>query len=154
MTRLFSKSATSAGIFCLFNASASFAQTKAPAVASSPMVIAQVLMGLAVVTVLILVFAWLAKRIGYGGLLPQKNMRVISCLMLGHREKAVLVQVGKTQMLLGVAPGRVTMLQAFDQLVVDSSEERDLNSPSVELPNKISDFSRYLKEIIKSGSSQ
>lgn len=135
--------------FSLCN-SLAFAEAKTPAVASSPMVIAQVLIGLAVVTALIFVFAWLAKRIGYGGFLPQKNMRVISCLMLGHREKAVLVQVGKTQMLLGVAPGRVSMLHTFEHPVVDTGEEGQ-RQDSRDAQNKTSDFSRYLKEILKSG---
>ena len=138
------------GICVLHCGSVVFTETKAPAVANSPMVIAQVLIGLAVVTALIFVFAWLAKRIGYGGFMPQKNMRVISCLMLGHREKAVLVQVGKTQMLLGVAPGRVSMLHAFEHPVIDTGEEGE-EANSANAQHKISDFSRYLKEILKSG---
>ena len=150
----FSTPALSAGVFASFYAGAIFAETKAPTVANSPMVIGQVLIGLAVVTALILAFAWLAKRIGYGGFLPQKNMRVISCLMLGHREKAVLVQVGDTQMLLGVAPGRVSMLHAFEQMVVDPGGEGEVNASAGEQHNKMSDFSRYLKDVLKSGPSR
>lgn len=155
----FLKPASGAGVLALFYSGVIFAETKAPAVASSPMasspmVIAQVLIGLAVVTALILVFAWLAKRIGYGGFLPQKNMRVISCLMLGHREKAVLVQVGDTQMLLGVAPGRVSMLHTFEQAVVDPGGEGEGNASPSGQHHKMSDFSRYLKEVLKSGPSR
>lgn len=153
MTLRFSPMESGAGILALFYADTLFAQTKAQTVTNSPMVIAQVLIGLAVVTVLILVFAWLAKRIGYGGFLPQKNMRVISCLMLGHREKAVLVQVGDRQMLLGVAPGRVSMLHTFDEAVVDSSGEGDVNTANGQ-HTKMSDFSRYLKDVLKSGPNR
>lgn len=152
MTLRFSQLASGASGLSLLCANAVFAQTKAAAAGNSPMVIAQVLIGLAVVTALILVFAWLAKRIGYGGFLPQKNMRVISCLMLGHREKAVLVQVGDTQMLLGVAPGRVSMLHAFEEAVIDPVSE-GANTPSGQ-HTKMSDFSRYLKEVIKSGPNR
>lgn len=138
------------GVCLSLGNSAVCAETKAAAVGGSPIVIAQVLIGLAVVTALIFVFAWLAKRIGYGGFLPQKNMRILSCLMLGHREKAVLVQVGDTQILLGVAPGRVSMLHAFDHPVVDTGEEGQARGPA-NAQDKMSDFSRYLKEILKSG---
>ena len=153
MTLRFSQLASGAGILAPLCADAVFAQTKAPAGVNSPMVIAQVLIGLAVVTVLILVFAWLAKRIGYGGFLPQKNMRVISCLMLGHREKAVLVQVGDRQMLLGVAPGRVSMLHAFDEAVVEPPSDGTINATNGQ-DTKMSDFSRYLKDVLKSGSNR
>ena len=141
------------GICFSLCSSAVFAETKTAAVGSSPMVIAQVLIGLAVVTALIFVFAWLAKRIGYGGFMPQKNMRILSCLMLGHREKAVLVQVGDTQILLGVAPGRVSMLHAFEHPVVDTGEEGQARD-SANAQHKMSDFSRYLKEVLKSGPQQ
>jgi len=42
---------------------------------------------------------------------------VISTLPLGQKERAVLVRVGKQQILLGVAPGRVTTLHVLTEPV-------------------------------------
>jgi flagellar protein FliO/FliZ len=44
-------------------------------------------------------------------------MDVISTLPLGQKERAVLVRVGKQQILLGVAPGRVTTLHVLSEPV-------------------------------------
>ena len=38
------------------------------------------------------------------------NLRVLASLPLGQRERAVLIQMGEEQLLLGVAPGRVSLL--------------------------------------------
>jgi flagellar protein FliO/FliZ len=42
---------------------------------------------------------------------------VIADLPLGPKERAVLVRVGKTQLLIGVAPGRVTTLHVLAEPV-------------------------------------
>ena len=77
----------------------------------------QLLVGLLVVIGLILFLSWALRR--FSGLSPMdKNMRVLGVLPLSTREKAVLVQVGGKQLLLGVAPGRVSHLHTFDEEVV------------------------------------
>jgi flagellar protein FliO/FliZ len=81
----------------------------------------QLVLGLVLVVALILVISWLLRR--FSGIAPvAKHMRVLSVLPLGAREKAVLVQVGDKQMLLGVAPGRVSHLQSFEEPVVEAKE--------------------------------
>ena len=128
----------------------------------------QVVMGLLVVVAAIFILAWLVKRFAPGNLTGNKQMRVISYLMLSNREKAVLVQVGDKQLLLGVAPGRVSTLCEFDQPVVNldtetnsgqsfstqlfqrtkkSNDASDVNHDKTPL----SDFSRYLKELLSNG---
>lgn len=76
----------------------------------------QLLFGLFVVLIAIGVTAFLLRRLGR---LPQGpgNMRVIAGLSLGARERAVLVQVGDKQLLLGVAPGRVHTLHVLERPV-------------------------------------
>ena len=45
---------------------------------------------------------------------------------MGARERVVLIQVGKQQMLLGVAPGRVQTLHVLDEpLTGERSEDSD-----------------------------
>lgn len=91
--------------------------TAGAAPAAEPMAAAnllQLLFGLIVVLIAIGVTAFLLRRLGR---LPQGpgNMRVIAGLSLGARERAVLVQVGDKQLLLGVAPGRVQTLHVLDR---------------------------------------
>ncbi|MCP8689412.1 flagellar biosynthetic protein FliO [Marinobacterium sedimentorum] len=79
----------------------------------------QLLMGLVIVIMAILLVLWLIKR--FTGLGVQgRHLKVIAALPLGTREKAVLIEVGGRQLLLGVAPGRVSLLERFDQPVVET----------------------------------
>jgi len=80
--------------------------------------IMQLLAGLILVVGLILLLGWLVRR--YSGLPGQnKALRVIASLPLSPREKLVLVQAGEQQLLLGVAPGRVNLLQSYDQPLIE-----------------------------------
>lgn len=83
--------------------------------------ILQLLVGLLFVIALIFLLAWIARR-SLGVTQTGRHMRVITGLPLGAREKVVLVEVGKEQMLLGVAPGRVNLITRFEEPVVDSAE--------------------------------
>ncbi len=81
----------------------------------------QLVTGLGIVIALILVLAWVARR--FIGVVPQqKQLKTLAVLPLGTREKAVLVEVGGKQMLLGVAPGRVNLLTRFDEPVINEPE--------------------------------
>jgi flagellar protein FliO/FliZ len=76
----------------------------------------QLLFGLIVVLIAIGVTAFLLRRLGR---LPQGAgaLRVVAGLNLGARERAVLIQVGDKQILLGVAPGRVETLHVLERPV-------------------------------------
>lgn len=78
----------------------------------------EMVLGLGAVVALILVLAWAARRIN---VLPgqRAGMQVVAVLPLGQRERAVLVQVGEQQLLLGVSAQQVTLLERFDQPVVE-----------------------------------
>jgi flagellar protein FliO/FliZ len=53
------------------------------------------------------------------------SLEVVGQLPVGTRERAVLIRVGERQFLLGVAPGNVRMLHAFDDMPVASSAAVD-----------------------------
>lgn len=76
--------------------------------------ILQVLLSLAFIIVLIYAGAWYFRRMQLGSGAAQ-SMRVVSAISVGTRERVVLVQVGEQQLVLGVAPGRVNLLQQIDQ---------------------------------------
>ncbi|MEH6470189.1 MAG: flagellar biosynthetic protein FliO [Halopseudomonas sp.] len=81
----------------------------------------QLLAGLVLVLVVFLGLAWLVRRSGIAGGFSHQGLNVIATLPLTTRERVVLVQAGSQQLLLGVAPGRVNLLQSFDQPLVEST---------------------------------
>jgi len=81
----------------------------------------QVILGLVFVVLLIFALAWLVRRMGRLQSVIGGSMKLLGGLSLGQRERAVLVQIGETQMLLGVAPGSVRTLHVFDEPVVSAT---------------------------------
>ncbi|VAW78095.1 Flagellar biosynthesis protein FliO [hydrothermal vent metagenome] len=75
----------------------------------------QLTLGMLAVLALILLIAWLLKRSGGFQMASGGGLRVLGGLSMGARERVVLIQVGDTQLLLGVAPGRVQTLHVLDQ---------------------------------------
>jgi flagellar protein FliO/FliZ len=70
--------------------------------------------GLVVVLLLILALAWAFKR--FGNRLPiagRGPVQVLGGVSLGTRERAVLLSVGDTRLLVGVAPGQVRTLHVL-----------------------------------------
>jgi flagellar protein FliO/FliZ len=63
----------------------------------------------------IVALAWLAKRVNRLQSSSDGSLQVLGGLSMGARERVVLVQVGSTQLLLGVAPGRINMLHQLEQ---------------------------------------
>jgi flagellar protein FliO/FliZ len=49
------------------------------------------------------------------------DMRIVSSVGVGQRERAVLLQVGEQQVLLGVGPGNVRALHVFDEPAVTAT---------------------------------
>ena len=79
-----------------------------------------VMFGLLLVVLAIFALAWLVRRLGAGSFIGTQNMKVVSALSVGPRERVVLVDVAGKQILLGVAPGRVSSLHYFERPVVDA----------------------------------
>ena len=75
----------------------------------------QVFSALAIVLVCVIGLAWMMRR--FGRLQSSANgvLRMIDGMALSTRERMVLVQVGDTQVLLGVAPGRVEALHVLGE---------------------------------------
>lgn len=105
---------------------AAFAPAALPAVAQSgpPDMggsLFQMLAGLAVVVGLLVASLWLLKRLSAprgpaGGLL-----KVVSATAVGPRERVVIVELGETWLVLGVAPGRVTTLHQIPRMVAGAA---------------------------------
>jgi flagellar protein FliO/FliZ len=93
--------------------------------------IAQWTMGLVMVLGIFFLCVWGVRRLsGITGDRASK-MRVVGGLSLGMREKIILVQVGKKQLILGVTPGRIQtlhVLEGEDCLIHEEKEPSTLKS--------------------------
>ena len=87
-------------------------------------VILQLVLSMVLVIGVIILFAWLMRRVGRFSGQTGGTLRILGGLSLGTREKLVLVKVGDTQLLLGVAPGRINKLHVLGTPVIeDESKE-------------------------------
>ncbi len=107
-----------AGAYILLAASAGAHAAEAtppPAVASPVSVLSllQVLFALLIVLAAIALFAWLMRRFGPGQGSAGGLLRVVGGVMVGPKERLVVVEVGETWLLLGVAGSSVTLVHSM-----------------------------------------
>lgn len=107
--------------------------------------IGQVTLALLLVLVAVFAAAWLVRRMrGFtqGG---AAAIVIVSQVSLGARERAVIVKVGQSHLLLGVAPGQVSMLHVLPEgakLASQQSPEAGGGSAAAQRPN----FAALLKK--------
>lgn len=75
----------------------------------------QTLLGLLLVLACIVLVAWLLKRSSSFHMAASGKLKVIASIPLGPRERAVLVQIGDEQLLLGVTPQQINTLHKLEQ---------------------------------------
>jgi len=75
----------------------------------------QALLGLAVVLALMYAFFWLLRRYGPTQMSAQGAVKVVGGVMLGPRERLVVVEVQDTWLLVGVASGHVSLVHSMDK---------------------------------------
>lgn len=73
----------------------------------------QVFFGLLIVLAAVAATAWLLRRFSFGQHALGGAVRVIGGVALGQRERLVLVEIGETWLVLGVAPGQVNALHSL-----------------------------------------
>jgi flagellar protein FliO/FliZ len=126
------------------SSASAFAQTAArpaytPPEALSAGSVLQVIFSLALVLGIIGLVAWLLKRMN----LPQhglgKQLKVISGIAVGQRERILLVEVKDTWLVVGVAPGNVQTLHTLPKDVTPVQSD--------EMPPGETRFQSWLKQI-------
>lgn len=73
----------------------------------------EVTLALVVVLAAVFAFAWIVRRMRGLGSRVGNAIDVLADVPLGQKERAVLLKVGPTQILIGVAPGRVNTLHVL-----------------------------------------
>jgi flagellar protein FliO/FliZ len=92
-----------------------FAAPAASAAPSAGSGLAEVTLALLAIVALIAGLAWLMKRARGLGVAGHDRIQVLSERALGQKERCVLVRVGTTEILVGVAAGSVTTLHVFPE---------------------------------------
>lgn len=76
--------------------------------------VGELLVNLALVLGLIVLLAWLARRLQLTGSAPAGPLRVLATVPVGQRERIVLIEAGERQLLVGVAAGQLRTLHVLD----------------------------------------
>lgn len=71
--------------------------------------------GLLLVVLLIIVLAWIVRRLNQAGIGVSGAFRIMACSSLGPREKIMLVKAGERYLLLGVTSGSINTLHDFGE---------------------------------------
>lgn len=144
----FSPAALSGMFFLLVSTPVFAAQPQTPALPSSAFSLGgalQVLFGLAVVLGTVAAAAWLLKRLAPGQVSAGGAIRLIGGIAVGPKERVVVVEVGETWLVVGVAPGQVTALHNMPRIT-------DLPEPGA-LAGGGQGFSVWLKDVMKRRNS-
>lgn len=75
----------------------------------------EVTLALLLVLGAVFALAWVLKRVRGFGSRVGRSVEVLAQVPLGQKERAVLVKVGATQILVGVAPGHVNTLYVLPE---------------------------------------
>ncbi len=101
----------------------------------------QVLFGLAIVLGTVAAAAWLLKRLAPGQVSAGGAIRLIGGIAVGPKERVVVVEVGETWLVVGVAPGQVTALHNMPRIA-------DLPESGAQSGGE-QRFSVWLKDVMK-----
>lgn len=77
----------------------------------------QVTLSLLLVLAAVFAAAWVVRRLRGFGSASSKAILIIADTPLGTKERAVLLQVGEQQLLVGVTPGQVNLLHVLPEKV-------------------------------------
>jgi len=118
-----------------------FSAAEPPAVSGGGALL-QGLFGLAIVLAALAVFFWFLRRFSPGQTGAQGVVKVVGGVMLGPRERLVVVEVGDTWLLLGVGGGQVTRLH-------DMPRPAGYVTPTAgQLPGGLPGFADKLKDML------
>jgi flagellar protein FliO/FliZ len=108
----------------------------------------QVTLSLMLVLAAVFASAWVVRRLRNYARPGAGAIQIVADVALGTKERAVLIQVGAQQLLVGVAPGRVNTLHVLAEPVRMDDAQRggggDELSPSSS-PSSRPDFKSILK---------
>jgi flagellar protein FliO/FliZ len=97
--------------------------------------LAQVTLSLVLVLAAVFAAAWAMRKLRGFGRSGAGAMEIVAEIALGAKERAVLVQVGKQQLLLGVTANQVNTLHVLEEAVSGSRLAVSQSAPAAQLPS-------------------
>lgn len=83
----------------------------------------QIILSFIVVVGLIFLIAWLIKRSGKFGYGSKQNIKILSTVSLGMREKILLIDINGETIVVGIAPGQIRTLYVLNNKLDHNEEE-------------------------------
>jgi len=83
----------------------------------------QIFVSLILVLLIIFFSAWMLRRFGRIPGVANGNLKVLGALSVGQRERILLLQVGKEQILVGVTSSRISTLHELQEPVILDGNE-------------------------------
>lgn len=100
----------------------------------------QATLALLLIIGLLLGATWAARKVSGGKMFGQGNMRVISGIALGPKERIVLVEVEDSWLVIGIVPGQIRTLHTLPKgMDINQAQADDSRTPQP--------FSEWLKTI-------
>ena len=103
----------------------------------------QLVLGFMLILALLFATRWVLKKLSVSRGAPGGLIRVISAAAVGPRERVVVVDVGGKRLVLGVAPGQVSLLS--DQLLPPDSTSLAFEASG---GTAVPEFAQWLKRTI------
>ena len=97
---------------------------------------AKMITALLLVLVIIILCSWLLKRFSILPSTTSNQLKVVAATGVGQRERVVIVEIGDTWLVLGVAPGQVRTLHTMDKPSSDAADSI-LKHTSTEFSEKL-----------------
>ena len=88
----------------------------------------ETLLGLLLVLSCIAFLAWLLRRTGRFNATANGQMKIVAGLSLGPRERAILLQVGEKQILVGVTAQQIQTLHVLEQNIDTNNSDENSSS--------------------------
>jgi flagellar protein FliO/FliZ len=107
-------------LFLFFLPTLSLASENNSAIISSTSYI-QATIALGVIVALLVGAAWLVKKLSGGREFGQGGVKIVGGVVLGPRERVVLLEVGQERLVIGIVPGQIRTLHRL--AVPDQSSE-------------------------------
>jgi flagellar protein FliO/FliZ len=118
------------------------AQTKTQAAVVSPSTgLVQIFLALVAVIALMLLIAWLFKRVGPVNSMNKVSMKVVGGISIGNRERIMVVEIADQWLVLGVTAQQINTLS--------SMPKQEITTNTVNSNNPENQFSHWLKKTLE-----
>lgn len=106
----------------------------------------EMVLGLLAVLAIILGLAWISKRFNLNMPGATGNMRLLSAMSVGQKERIMLVEVEGEKILLGVTPGQINLLKEYPLNCDESAKPPTMAGKG--------EFASRMQALLRSGASQ